>query len=107
MKRGDLKYEVGKYIFHFEQHEMIRSFGESIYTGKINIDEAETDQTNLLENIITFNNKSRQRSNQDEVKKTFNSVRALYEGRELTFHAFRSGIFPTKKKHKEKDLYVC
>ena len=107
MKRGDLKYEVGKYIFHFEQHEMIRSFGKSIYTGKINIDEAETDQANLLENIITFNNKSRQRSNQDEVKKTFDSVRALYEGRELTLHAFRNGIFPKKKKHKEKDLYVC
>ena len=28
----------------------MRSFGETLCTGKINIDEAETDQINLLEN---------------------------------------------------------
>ena len=38
---------------------MIRSFGESIYAGKINIHEAEMDQTNLLENMVKSNNKSR------------------------------------------------
>ena len=58
-KRGDLKYEVGKYIFDFQQYETIRFFGESIYNGKINIDEAEIDQTKLLENMINFNNISR------------------------------------------------
>ena len=58
-KRGDLKYEVGKYIFDFQQYETIRFFGESIYNGKINIDEAEIDQTKLLENMVNFNNNSR------------------------------------------------
>ena len=33
LKLGDLKYEVSKYIFDFEQYEAARSFGESIYTG--------------------------------------------------------------------------
>ena len=28
-------------MFDFQQYETIRSFGESIYTGKINMDEAE------------------------------------------------------------------
>ena len=38
---------------------MIRSFGDSIYTGKIPIDERDIDQSNLLENMVKFNNKSR------------------------------------------------
>ena len=36
---------------------MITSFGDSIYTGRINIDEAGSDQNNVLENVIQFNNK--------------------------------------------------
>ena len=41
---------------------MIISFFESIYTGKITIDAAEEDQRNLLENMVKFNNKSRQKN---------------------------------------------
>ena len=37
-----------KYIYGFEQYQTIRSFGDNIYTWKINIDEAEIDQSNLL-----------------------------------------------------------
>ena len=37
----------------------MRSFGDSIYSGKINIDEVEMDQTNLLESMVKFNNKSK------------------------------------------------
>ena len=58
IKRGGSKYEVGKYKFDFQQYETIIYFGESIYTGKINIDEAERDQSNLLENIVKSNTKS-------------------------------------------------
>ena len=36
-----------------------RSFGDSIYNGKINKKEAEKNQSNLFENIVSFNNKSR------------------------------------------------
>ena len=36
------------YIYGFEQYQRIRSFGDNIYTWKINIDEAEIDQSNLL-----------------------------------------------------------
>ena len=32
----------------FPKHETIIAFGESIYTSKINIDQTEIDQTNLL-----------------------------------------------------------
>ena len=44
-------YKANKYKYGFQQHETIRSFGESIYTRKINIDEAEIDQINLFGRI--------------------------------------------------------
>ena len=61
--------------FDFKQYETTRSFGESIYSGKIRIDEAENDQTNLLENIVNFDSKYRPRSKEDKVKKTFSKCK--------------------------------
>ena len=57
------------------------------------------DQTNLLENIMEFNNKSKPKTKEGKDKKrnTFDSVNALYEGQELSVNAFRSGIFPIKE----------
>ena len=66
----DLKFEVGKYIFDFQQYATIRSFDESIYTGKINVDKDGSHQTNLLENV-NFNHKSRPKSEEDKLKKKF------------------------------------
>ena len=40
IKIKDLKYEGNKYRIYFQQFETIRSFGDSIYNGKINIKEA-------------------------------------------------------------------
>ena len=67
------------------------------------MDEAEMDQTNLLENMIKSNNKSSPRSKEgkDRKRNTFDSVTSLCEGRELTLNAFRSGIFPIKEKQGE------
>ena len=58
------------------------------------------DQTNLLENMKKINDKSRPKAKagKDKKRNTFDSVSALYECRELTLNAFRSGIFPTKEK---------
>ena len=52
IKQKDLKYKPNKYLYDFQQFETIRSFGDSVYTGKINIDESDLDQSNLLENMI-------------------------------------------------------
>ena len=54
IKRKDLKQESNRYIFNFQQFETIRSFVDSIYTGKISIYESEMDQTNLSCNICIF-----------------------------------------------------
>ena len=99
IKRKDLKCKTNKYLYDFQQFETIRSFGDSIYTGKINIDEPEMDQSNLLENIVKFNNKSKPKTKEGKAKKpnTFDSVNAPYEGWELTLNIFISGIFPIKE----------
>ena len=61
IERKDLEYETKKYIYDFKQYETIRSFGDNIYTGKFNIDEAEIGQSNLVKNIVEFNNKKNNR----------------------------------------------
>ena len=59
------------------------------------------DQSNLLKNLTEFNNKSRPRAieGKGKMRNTFESVNALYEGRELILNAFRSGIFSIKETH--------
>ena len=96
IKRKNLKYKTNKY--DFQRFETIKSFGDNIYFGKINIDEAKMDQSNLLENIVEFNNKSRlrEKKGKDKKRNTFDSVNAVQEGRKLTLNAFKSGIFPIK-----------
>ena len=50
LKQKDLKYETKRYIYNFQQYEAISSFGDSIYTRKANIVEADKDEGNLLKN---------------------------------------------------------
>ena len=42
-----------------KQIETIKFFEDSIYNRKINKDETEMDQSNLLEHMVNFNNKSK------------------------------------------------
>ena len=63
------------------------------------------DQTNLLDNLTEFSDRSRPKTAEDKnKKKSFESVSALYEGRELILNAFRSGIFPMKKRKWTKNI---
>ena len=62
VKGKDIKYEAKNYIYDFQQYETIRSVSESTYTGKGRRVEAEKDQSNLLEDMVEFNDKSRPRS---------------------------------------------
>ena len=59
---------ANKYKYDFQQYAMIRSFGESIYAGKINTDEAKMDQSYLLKNLVEYN-KSRPRTIEGKDKK--------------------------------------
>ena len=57
IKWKDLKYKTNRYKFDFQQFEILRSFGDSIYNGKVRIDEAEMEKTNLIENIVNVSKK--------------------------------------------------
>ena len=69
IKREDLKYKTKNYTYDFQQYETIRSFDESADTRKAIIAEAEEDQSNLLENLVKFNNKSGPKKKEGKDKK--------------------------------------
>ena len=71
-----------------------RSFGDSIFTVKITISEADKKQSNLLDVILNSNNKVRPRSKADKEKKSsaYKSANILYQGRELTLNTFKRNI---------------
>ena len=52
--------------------------------------------------MVKFNKKSKPetKANKDKKRNTFDSVNAFYEGRELSFNAFKSRIFLIKKRRK-------
>ena len=74
IKWKNLIHKANKYKYHFQQYQTIRSFGESIYSGKININEAETDQRNSLRNMVEFNDRSRPKTAEGKVKKALMKV---------------------------------
>ena len=69
IKQKYLKYKTKNCTYDFQQYERIRSFLESTYTLKASIDEAEEDQSNLLENLVKFNNKSIPKKKEGKYKK--------------------------------------
>ena len=46
IKRKDLKYEAKYYTYDFQHYETISSFRQSVYTDKMNINEAGMDHSN-------------------------------------------------------------
>ena len=56
-------------MYDFQQFEIIRSFGHSIFTVEISIVESRMDQTNLLENMVKFNYKSKPKTKENKNKK--------------------------------------
>ena len=92
----DLK--VLKQVEHQQKSEStVRSFGGSIFNGKISVSEANKKQRCFLNAISHFNSKVRPISKADKEKNdTCYSACTLYEGRELTLNPFKSRIFPLK-----------
>ena len=79
INRNDLINELNKYIYDFRIFRTKRSFGDSVFAGKITISGADKKQSNLLEVILNFNNKVRQGSKADKEKKsnTYESANSL------------------------------
>ena len=72
-------YYSSKEPFDFETFKTVRSFGENIYNGKIAINEANQEQANLVEHILNFNNKARQKNKDDKkIKETFLILQKIF-----------------------------
>ena len=69
VKRENLIYKANKYKYDFQQHETVRYFGESIYTGKVNTDKAEIDLSNLFKNLAELSKKSKLKTKEGKSKK--------------------------------------
>ena len=109
IKRKDLKY-VCMYVcmyMIFDNFDTIRSFGDNIYAGKINIDKTEMDQSNLLEIWQNLMINLDQDQNKVRTKKinTYESINALYKCPEVTINGFKSEIFP-KRATKCEELII-
>ena len=88
-------YESTKCTYDFRKFRTIRCFGDSIFSSKITISEADKKQSNLLNITLNLNNKVRPRSKAKEEKiNSFKSSNALYEGQKITVSAFKTRIFP-------------
>ena len=64
-----LIYEADKYIFDFRKFNTIRTFGEDIYDGKVTLEEADEDQSDLADNINNFIEKTKPKSDKKEQEK--------------------------------------
>ena len=98
--REKLVYRAIKYTYNFRNFQTIKTSGRDIYGGKITLEEANTDQDNILRDIRNFNNKTRpQNYNKIQEKKVFlKNLYKLFETTEILFDGFDSKIFSIKFK---------
>ena len=59
VNREDLSYETRKCVNNFQLFQSIRSFVKKFFAGKIDLNNADRDQNDLLFGIVDFNSKSR------------------------------------------------
>ena len=97
ISRNDLIYESNNNRYDFRSVSTTRSFGDSIFNGKISVSEVNKKQRSFLNAILHFSSNVRPRSKADKEKNdNYDSACTLYEGRELTLNPFKSRIFLLK-----------
>ena len=77
-------YYSSKEAFDFRMFKTIRSFGDDIYSGKITKNEADQEQSDLVEYVLNLDQKARPK-NKDDKKNIYilNTAQNLYDDREL------------------------
>ena len=64
VNREDLIFEEDSYINNFQQSEIIRSFAKNVFNGKITLNNADENQSNLLVQIMNFKKKNPERNSE-------------------------------------------
>ena len=72
-------YYSSKEPFDFKTFVTIRSFRDDIYSIKITINEADQEQSDLVEYISNFNNKIRPKNKDDKINKRKELMSELYD----------------------------
>ena len=67
--REKLFYRASEYTYNFRNFRTIRTFGRDIYEGKITLEEADEDQSNLADKIKNFSDKTRPKSLEKKTRK--------------------------------------
>ena len=80
--------------------QTIRTFDEDIYDGEVTLEEADKDQSDLVEKINDFIKKTKPKSDKKRQEKedVEKNLYNFYEGREMVLNVFKSKIFFTKSK---------
>ena len=64
-----LVYDAGKYRYDFRAFNTIRTFGRDIYEGKITLEEADEDQSDLTNEIDDFLEETKPKNKNKKQKK--------------------------------------
>ena len=101
--RDKMFYEGTSRNYDFRGFKTIRAYGNDIRNNVTSLKAANLEQTNLMAHIHDFvKNTKPKESTQKKLKSdVLNSVRALVDGRELMYNAFRSGIFHRLEESQE------
>ena len=88
--REKLIYKASEYTYSFRNFRTIRTFGRDIYEGKITPKEVDKDQSNLLYEIMKFNNKTRPQSDKKKQEKetVYENLENFFEARERLLDGF-------------------
>ena len=96
--REKLIYDASEYTYNFRNFRTIRAFDRDIYEGKITLKKADEDQSNLLNEIKNFRDKTRPQKYDKKQEKEI-ALKNLYEfygAREIILDGFNSKVFLTK-----------
>ena len=95
-----LVYRTSEYTYNFRNFRTIRTFDRDIYEGKITLEDAYEDQSNLLNSIRDFRDKTRPQNDKKKQEKEI-VVKGLYkyfEAREIFLDGFDSRIISISSK---------
>ena len=98
--REKLVYNASDYTYDFRNFRTIRTFGRDIYEGKISLEEADDDLSNLIDETKIFKQKTRPQNNNKKQEKeiVLENLHKFYNAREMVLYGFKSKIFSIKSK---------
>ena len=95
-----LVYRASEYTYNFRNFQTIRTFGRDIYEDKITLEVADKDQSNSLNSIRDFRDKTRPQNDKKKQEKEIvpKNLYKFFEAREIFLDGFHSKIFSIKSK---------